>query len=593
MARTARPGAASALLLAALLLPARAAAQEPVERALELEQRGEAVQAAAQYAAALRQHPQDVVALLGLERTAAQAGWRDTVLVYAARALAADSTEVTAYAVALRTLRSEGRDSAAAEVLRRWSAAQPRSPAPYREWAQASLRLGRLAEVRDVVQLARERLGRGDALAPELAQVEAAAGRWAPAATAWRTAVATQPEYADAAVGSLQPAPAAMREGVLNALVAAKPPADAAAGRRVAVRLLLRWNEPGRAWDLRRTDLPATGPARVVALRQFAQAAAELDGPGAQEAAGAAYEQLAAALASDDAVDARIASARAYAAAGDDAAAQRVLRTLATTRGADAATRASAIGAMVELKVRAGDPGGAGRLLAANVTAFSGTERTELGQLIARGWLRRGEPDSASRAVRGDPSLAADEVRGWVAVYGGALARGSQLLQSVGAAGGEPRRAAARAATVALLDAVGRDSLPALGAALLLAARGDTLASSRALTGVARALGADAAGGDAAVPALLAWAARFAATARHADEADSLWGAIAQRFPASAEAPEAELALARAQARHGDLRGAASRLEAMILAHPASALAPEARRELDRVRGLVPGGGGS
>jgi tetratricopeptide (TPR) repeat protein len=130
MARTARPGAASALLLAALLLPARAAAQEPVERALELEQRGEAVQAAAQYAAALRQHPQDVVALLGLERTAAQAGWRDTVLVYAARALAADSTEVTAYAVALRTLRSEGRDSAAAEVLRRWSAAQPRRRPP-------------------------------------------------------------------------------------------------------------------------------------------------------------------------------------------------------------------------------------------------------------------------------------------------------------------------------------------------------------------------------------------------------------------------------------------------------------------------------
>jgi hypothetical protein len=33
---------------------------------------------------------------------------------------------------------------------------------------------------------------------------------------------------------------------------------------------------------------------------------------------------------------------------------------------------------------------------------------------------------------------------------------------------------------------------------------------------------------------------------------------------------------------------AASRLETLILDYPESALVPEARRELDRIRGLVP-----
>ncbi len=198
------------------------------------------------------------------------------------------------------------------------------------------------------------------------------------------------------------------------------------------------------------------------------------------------------------------------------------------------------------------------------------------------GWLHRGDLRRAAAAVAADSSLRGLEIRGWVAVYGGRLREGAQALRTTGAMGGEAGDAAARAAMVELLDAVNRDSLPALGAALLLAEGGDSLAASRALVPIARQVGGD---GE---PALLAWAARDAAAGGDPAGAEALWGEIAERFAASVQAPAAELALARALAARGDLTGARDRLEAMILAHPESALVPEARRELDRVRGMVP-----
>jgi hypothetical protein len=570
--------------VAALLVPVRAGAQEVLSRAVQLEQRGLMPEASALYAAALREDPGNPAALLGLERVGEAAGWRDSILAFAARALAADSANATAYGVELRTWRRAGDDARAAGVMQRWAEVQPRSEAPYRAWAQYSLRLGRAGDVREVAQLARERLRRPAALAPELAQADAALGQWSASATEWRRCVGLAPQYGDGAALSLRGAPPKLRQGVLDVLVATGDGAEA--GRRLAADLLLAWNEPGRAWELLRAVLPEAGRDRADALRRFADRAVALDGPGAQQAAGSAYEELAGLLPDSDAVEARVASARAYAAAGDDTAARRVLRALADTPGADPRARVAALGAMVELQVRAGRPAAAARLLALNAAAFTGTQRADLGREVARAWLRQGTVDSAAAAVAGDASLEADEIRGWVAVYRGALAEGERLLTAVGASGGEARGAARRAATVELLAAVGRDSLPALGAALLLAEEGDTLAASRALVAVARRLETDSGDGE---PLVLAWAARFAAAGRDAGAADRLWGEIAQRFPGSAVAPEAELEVARSLARRGDARGAAARLEAMILAHPASALVPEARRVLDQVRGLVPG----
>jgi hypothetical protein len=583
-----RPAASPLLVLLALAAaaPARAAGQEILLRAMDLEGVGAWNEAGTLYRQVLAEEPTNAAALLGLERVFVQPAQRDTVLACAERAIAANPAAPTAYAVELRTLRAMGRDSLAARALSRWVAVDSASPAPYREWARLSFRAGRVQDARDAVLLARQRLGDPSALAPELAQVDVQQADWAGAAREWRAAVGAQAVYADAASFSLRPAPTAARDAVIAALTASGP--EAATGRQLAADLLLGWSEPGRAWALLKDALPASDSLRIVALRTFAERSQALGGPDAQRAAGAAYDLLAAALPPEDAGRTRIESAQAFAAAGDTAAARRVLRTLAADTAADGETRSAAAAATVELQVREGNPEEASRTLAAALERLSGTERERLARVIARGWLRRGALERAERAVDGDSSLAGDEVRGWVALYRGRLAEARRLLRLAGASVGDRALAPLRAETVALIDAVGQDTLPELGAALLRAARGDSLGASRALVAVARGL-ADSAAGSEAEPALLAWAARCAAAGRDSAGAEALWLEVADRFGASNAAPAAELALARALAGRGDLKGAARRLEAMILAHPESALVPEARRELDRVRGLVPG----
>lgn len=566
--------------LLALLLPARAAGQGALNQALDLEQQGLLGSAARFYAAALRAEPNNPIALLGLERVGQQVGWRDSAVAYAEHAIALDSADNTARGIEVRGLRALGRDSLASEALARWLAADPRSPMPYREWAQLNLAAGRVSEARDAVTRARERLRSATVLAPEAARVDAADGDWAHAVVEWRAAVGVEPQLARPAAFSLRAAPVAARDGVLAALTA--DGSGASAARRVAADLLLGWNEPARAWTLFRSELPPQGPLRADALRSFADRARATAGPAAQRAAAEAYELLAQLEPAATAVATRVESARAFADAGDAAAAERLLRPLATDPQADSASRSAAVGAMIELAVRAGDPGAAARQLAADSALLTGTEREALGRRIALGWLRRGAVDSAASAIAGDASLDGLEVRGWVDLYRGDLAGAREALAAVGATGGDTARAAERAATVGLLDAVGRDTLPALGAALLLAARGDTAAAWHALVPLARGAG------GAAEPALLGWAARLAAASGDGTGGEALWREVAERFPASAGAPAAELGLARALARRGDLRGAQAQLEAMILAHPESALVPEARRLLDRVRGAVP-----
>jgi TolA-binding protein len=53
-------------------------------------------------------------------------------------------------------------------------------------------------------------------------------------------------------------------------------------------------------------------------------------------------------------------------------------------------------------------------------------------------------------------------------------------------------------------------------------------------------------------------------------------------------APAAELALARVREQTGQADVAIQQLEHLILTHPQSAVVPQARRLMDRLRGVVP-----
>ena len=66
-----------------------------------------------------------------------------------------------------------------------------------------------------------------------------------------------------------------------------------------------------------------------------------------------------------------------------------------------------------------------------------------------------------------------------------------------------------------------------------------------------------------------------------------IWTRIVTDYSTSPEAPEGDLEWARAALRARDGGTAIARLEHLLLTYPTSALAPQARRELDTARRLA------
>jgi hypothetical protein len=67
-----------------------------------------------------------------------------------------------------------------------------------------------------------------------------------------------------------------------------------------------------------------------------------------------------------------------------------------------------------------------------------------------------------------------------------------------------------------------------------------------------------------------------------------LWETVVEKHSQSPEAAEADLEWARVLGARGDRAGSIARLEHMILSYPSSALLPQARRELELLRGRIP-----
>ena len=119
--------------------------------------------------------------------------------------------------------------------------------------------------------------------------------------------------------------------------------------------------------------------------------------------------------------------------------------------------------------------------------------------------------------------------------------------------------------------------LPGLGAAFLALARRDSAGAAARFIALSDSVGP-------AAPALLSMAARLSPKAG----AMTLWDRIIATWGKSPEAAEALLASARALLAAGDKAGATTRFETLLVDYPTSALAPQARRELERMKGQVP-----
>jgi tetratricopeptide (TPR) repeat protein len=557
-----------------------AAQQDSLARAFEHERRGNFTAAIPAFRAALKQRPGDANALLGLERSLQAVGRTAELPADLGPALAASPDVPALHAVALRTWNTLGQPDSVRRAVERWAAIEPTEETPYREWGQLLLQRKDRAGARAAYLQGRAKLGRPEALAPELAEVAALENDFAGSAREWLVAIRKLPGYRASALSFLRQAPEAQRKDVLAVLEKESSP-DA---RRLDAELRARWGDPVGAFERLAGALPADQRQAVEALRLFGESLRGQQGAPARLAYARTLEAIADRSSGAQAGRLRLDAAQAYLDAGDRAAARRMLGGVLGGPEASAALTGQATSTLVRLLIEEGKLDEASAQLDASQGRMAADDLAELNRRVALGWAREGNLDRADALVARDSSVQGLATRGRLRLYRGDVKGAADLLQQAGPFAGTREDATARTALLALLQPIEADSLPALGTAFLALAKGDTAAAVAGFTRVAGQLPPAKGGAEARL-----MAGRLEAQAGHAREAEALLRTTAETKDGAA-APAALLELGRLYSRNGRGPEAVAVLEQLILDHPQSALVPQARRALDEARGAVPGG---
>jgi tetratricopeptide (TPR) repeat protein len=539
---------------------------DPMARALAAEDRNDPKAASAAYQDVLARALQvgnidgDRVAfaLLGLERALVDLGALDSIVPITQRVLLLRPTDPVAHGIQLRTLVGMGRNDEAQAAFTMWRRAAGNDGAPFREYARLLMAQGRTLAADSLLNEAGRLLGMKGALSGETAQLHVALGRWHAAAMAYREALLDQPYLETAALFGLVRAPAVARDSVRTVLLADP---IVLAPRRLLSQLEFSWSEPRRAWQAIRA-LKADD-STAAAWRDFGERA-ELGEAWlvARDAWTAVFERRADLESQRRAADAALK-------AGDAAGALALVRRAVP---GDAAARAKALlGLEIAALGELGRVEEAQDKLTKDGKALDPIARAGLIRPLVTAMLRSGDLAGAKRTMLDTDLLDDDEMAGWIAVYEGDLVVARKRL--VRAATQRPELVDA----LGVLARVRLDALPPLGQAFLLLARRDTAGAAAQFTRLADSVGT-------AAPALLAMAARLQPPAA----SNALWARVITDYPKSPEAPEALLAWARQLRDAGDKTGAVTRLEQLLVEYGSSALAPQARRELERLKGQVP-----
>ena len=549
--------------LLAVAVPMAGAQDDPYIRGMDLEQGGKYREAVGAFRAALT-GPNFLPAMLGLERSYAALGWTDSMVPVIDSAIRARPREAMFRSVQLRTLQMLGRETAARESFERWVRDFPREAGPFREYARMLIDARQAHAADSILQRAQRVLGGSRDFQMEIAQTRAALGLWELSAQAWRDAVHGAPYLERAAIFALAPTPDLARSGVRAALLA--PPVEPPA-RQILASLELGWGSPREAWVALR-ELPP-GDSVAAGWQAFAERA---------EDAGAwlvARDALVAVVDWKMSVETAVRAAEA-ALRGGDAPSALVLAERAGRAARDSAAAASAT-ALVHVRALAGvgRAADAARVADAYSTWLTPSQRDAVRREIAWAWVRAGDVDRAraALAVAGTEEEAA-EINGWLALYEGDLRTARSSMRSGGST-------ADAVMAMALLSRTRVAEAPLVGRAFLDLARGDSAAAATGFESSAASV-------PDAASLMLSLAARLRAARGEQGAAVSLWQRIAERYPESPEAVEAQLDWARALRAGGDAKGAVQRLEHLIITYPQSALIPQARRELDLARRAIP-----
>ncbi len=572
-----------------LMLPAMLAAQAqsaqtnstttPMGRATMAERNGNFAEAASVYASILKTQPASLGALIGMEHVLPRLDRRPEMFQLLRQALAADSASTGVLAIVVRNFASSGQADSARYYVARWTRIAPPNADPYREWSDAALMARDVAQARLALDVGREKLG-PTALGIERAQLLQRMGDLAGAVQEWVVVVRETPPYRDAAVSLLTQVAPGNRMLVRDALVK-EGSRDA---KQIQGLLLAKWGESAAGAGMIRAALPADPMASTALLHELLDIVRNREDKESRLATAATLEALAAHETGAGAVHTLLDAARAFADAGDERNARRLLAVVAENPSAPGSMMTTASATLLGVLIAEGKGVEAERVLGELGSNLGMDEHDRLARKIAMLWARTGDVGRAEKIIAPDSSTAGLDLRGRFRLFVGDLAGASDLLKQAGPFDDDREQSLGRISLLTLIQAVGEDSVPALGAALLTLASGDSARAVTQLTALAITFK------DAGAAETRLLAARVA-LARH-DTVSAL--ALLQladikELPATAAAARMEVAQIRiAEKRESDARGI---LEQLILDFPASALVPEARHLRDTLRGAVPVGG--
>ena len=462
-----------------------------------------------------------------------------------------------------------------------WMRHAPADPLLYRQalplWERA------YGPERALELLSRGRLASGDpiTLALEIGDVLMSAGRTADAAVEWARAAGSAGERGAEILRRLaQIENAAARARVVEALVDALERAPTTPERRIlAVQVAL---------SLRRTEL-GLGIAKALALqldptswRVFLESVSGWgkDG-GAVEATLWALTELRESMGQGEetrAIDLRI--TQAALSAGDTATAIEAGRRLANALPVGSAERRRFLAEGIRMRARPADA----VVLATALDAFrlefpSAPELDGLAAMVSVRLQAGGEAARAAAVLTAVEGPESSLERAYLFLSGRdvALARAA-LLEAVD--GLSPARATDAIQLASLLGRLSPAGATVVAQAAVEGHRGRGRQAALALEQRVPELP------PADRPMALAEAARLAVGGDGAEDAARMRTALLLGYPDAAEAAEAALALARWHARtRAGVGTAIQLLEELILKDPGSAIAPEARRELQRLKG--------
>jgi tetratricopeptide (TPR) repeat protein len=588
-------GAAILCAAAATALPAqaqrggagRAQANEAETRMLReastLEARGDNAGAERLLRSLLEQSPTSSGALFAIERSLRAQGRTRDVLPLIDRSLALEPRASNLRSMKLRILVEVDSLGTLEQEADAWIRAEPGSPDPYRELARMYERAYGGARTIALLREGRTRIGDAGAFALELGDLLVRSGQPEEAAREWSLAVGSDAGQTAALVRRVQQLGDSSR-AVVPLLLAALDREPTTPARRVSgVRIALGIGLADDAMSLARRAIPQLDlNTRRSLLEEVARRGEELEAHALTLWAYETLRDVATDPAELRALHTRVAGAAL--AAGDTAKALESRGRLAQSLPRGSTERRRAIAETLRLEARSADAATLGRRLADFRAEFpDAPELDELASAVAYGLQAQGNATAAEAVLADVRGPRSSLERAYLALGQGEVEEAVTALHE--AIGSLPPSAATEVIQlVSLLGRVGPGSAEALGRAAVLGHRG---AAAEGVEDLVRQLPqlptVDR-------PPLLAPAARMADAGGAEERGAALRRELIRDYADSPERAEAALALARWSARSGRAQEAIAVLEALIVDRPNSPVVPDARRELERIRGRGTGG---